>query len=292
MDTVRITRGSLLYVKNKNDEFPVSKYLIEIVPEKIGDEVFYTLYFNDKSCYDVLSIGKFIYFNKEDYKDNLYCSEVLSYNNQYLTLKIKHNKCIYLFNYLNKKYNFDGPLHSTNVNNLIRIIKYKAIWNRNLLDCYGAIYDENANKSVISNTELDVLDFVRFYYYYKTPTNYCSRDKTAAILVLDCEKVSNIPLENIRIYDGNAAHHESRYTQIIDEALEYDWDTIFERGPYDSSNKEITRKRNAEFMILNTVPLDLIKYIIFKNENDLLYVEKYCDDELRKKLILDRSKFD
>lgn len=59
--------------------------------------------------------------------------------------------------------------HYTDLTNAIGILKECKIFSRNSV---GELANENASKDVIEHTSVEVLDYVRFYFRPKTPTQY------------------------------------------------------------------------------------------------------------------------
>ena len=76
--------------------------------------------------------------------------------------------------------------------------------------------------------------------------------------------------------NGNAASQNSIITGVIDEALKYDWETIFSRGAISKKNIEIIRKRNAELLVEG--PIKVNEYI------EKIIVQSFSTEEKLKKL--------
>lgn len=198
-----------------------------------------------------------------------------------------------------KKYGFEGFLHTTEFGNFKMIVKSKKLKSRTELEGNGTIFNDKANQEIIDHTNERIKNNCRFYYYFKTPTNFRANYSRPVILVFD----ENIIFSDITMffYDGNAASKRSSYTANAAEALNYDWEGIFERGPidlsknynaYDSdSTSKITIARNAEFLCRSPMLISNIKTVYFKDIKDLDEAKTFCPEELCKKFKYDRSKF-
>lgn len=237
--------------------------------------------------YGIESFGKIIFFKPAHSKYYYY---------SHLSYHLMNNMCIVEYDitlkFIPYKYSncFEGFIHATSLDNFKKIIESGYIYSRNKLRDLRIEFTDNADAGVIQYTRnilSDIFDYVRFYYYFDTPTLY---NFDVPIIIV----ISQTIIEYInfyKIYNGNAAAINSLQTSNLDIAKKFDWDTIFERGPYNSSSKVTTRQRNAEFAILDSVPLIFIDKIYFRDDITMLAAKKFCNETLISKFILDRSKF-
>ena len=208
-----------------------------------------------------------------------------------------------------QQYGFEGFLHTTELQNFKSIVQRGKLLPRNELIKEHLDFVDSANVGAIENTYDFVKASCRFYYYFKTPTNYNANYKNPVIMVFSEQLI----YDNKRIFvDKCAAKKGAKFVSVIKDGLSFMWDGIFERGYYtksqycarDSENNigyfdgqvinrdEITGMRNAEFLIKGSVDIALIKKIYFKYQEDLLEAKEFCEQRLIEKFCLDKEKFD
>ncbi len=203
-----------------------------------------------------------------------------------------------------KEFGFEGFLHTTDMDNFKNIIVDGVLKSRKQALDEGSLVTNSAEQDVIDKTTDYVQNSCRFYYYFKTPTNYVATSRgyyrRPVILVFD-EDIIN--LENAWFSSKNAVY-SSGHTQSAKTALTFEWDAIFERGSYNNSKywdnnrpedemkSAITAVRNAEFLIKGTVDISYIKKIYFKFETDMEEAKTFCPNDIVEKFVFDRSKFD
>lgn len=172
---------------------------------------------------------------------------------------------------------FEGFVHTTDYENFENIIKYGFLTSRVEAVHHGLIKRDDALKEVIDNTDINVQEKTRFYYYYNTPTNYQATYNNPVILVFD--KALMYDEDKAYYCEQNAGKRSSKPTQNVDEALNFNWTAIFERGKHSSSvlhnacllevspeeKAEILAYRNAEFLYDGRVEIDRIVKVYFKS---------------------------
>lgn len=200
-------------------------------------------------------------------------------------------------NYINSLmtgYGFRGPLHFTDFTNLKSIFESGFLNSREFCNNNNINFTDVADKEIIDHTMMDVKQCVRFYYKEKTPTLYRNEG-----IKLNCEK-PHVPipvyllfdnellyLDNTVYSDGNAKSRFTTFGDDYDFFASMDWRWIFDRDPIyaeDGPEKwEIKRKRQAELLSLDPVPLNYIRKIIFRCSADekrainlFGYDDKYC----------------
>lgn len=190
-----------------------------------------------------------------------------------------------------KKLHFEGFVHTTELQNFLNIVKSGYLYPRRYLNEEEFI--DKANQSVINNSDMFnpfPLECCRFYYYFGTPTNYTANYEKPVAIVFD-EIIIKRYYPSIYFANGNAAHHNTKWTNNILDALEFNWEKIFDRGPYGTQDpqlkKEITRVRNAEFLVKEKVSIKFIKTIYFKNIDDM----KEASLSVNNKEIIEKFKF-
>ena len=196
------------------------------------------------------------------------------------------------------EYGFEGFLHTTELINFKRIVSSGYMYSRSLLDMADLRFVNSANRSVLSHTRENIKQCCRFYYYFKTPTNYIAYKngnyKNPVIMVFD---ENLIYYEDSMFASSNAAKSYNRITSNAVDALKFPWDGIFERGFYsnskyvDEGEYYITGIRNAEFLFPHEINIDKIVKVYFKYENDMKQASWVCPQQLKDKFVLDRSKF-
>lgn len=161
-----------------------------------------------------------------------------------------------------KKHNFNGFIHATEYDNVLKILKDNKLKSR--IDNTG-LFQDIADSNVIVKTSDFVKNKVRFYYAKDTPTlfHFDKKANNLVILVFDEKIIGNYP---VYYTDGNAASQYTSITGVMDEAINFDWDSIFSRGPIIRDKQEIVRKRNAELLVIGPVDVKtFLKKIIVKD---------------------------
>lgn len=198
-----------------------------------------------------------------------------------------------------KSYGFEGFLHTTEIDNFKKIVNDGWLIPRNELLKNNIVFNDAANQEVLANTDDIVKKSCRFYYYFKTPTNYRANYQHPVILVFD---ESLIEFENSFFSSSNAAKNNNGLTSFAFIARDYCWEGIFERGEHSKSiywkpeesevsGRLITGMRNAEFLIKDKVSISHIKKVYFKYQKDMDMAKNFCSGEMQKKFCFDRSKF-
>ncbi len=186
------------------------------------------------------------------------------------------------------KHGFTGFIHATDLNNVEKILKSGYLYSR---DSANDTFKDIADQNIIYRTSSFVKSNVRFYYASGTPTLYHFSNKNSHLVIL--EFIYEL-VEKFECYftDGNAASNYTLITGDVKEALDFNWQMIFSRGPFNEiERREIIRRRNAEFLVNADVPIKTyLKSIIFKEEIDL---EKIANNFPEYKLLcrVDKSKF-
>ena len=193
---------------------------------------------------------------------------------------------------LRENYNFEGFIHTTELNNFKSIIKEGRLISRNSLLSRKINFKDRANHDVLLGTNDYVKSCCRFYYTYDTPTNYRACYGKKVSMVFDEALAYN---SKAKFAPQNACF--GKFSCQIENVLKYDWEGIFERGCHSSSKyskqyegEELKRKivatRNAEFLIYGEVPISFIKKIIVYDKNVYEEMRSICDDSLFKKVVL------
>lgn len=194
--------------------------------------------------------------------------------------------------YLKDRYGFKGPLHFTDFTNLESIFNSGFLAGREYCETNKINFLDAADREVIERTSLNVLKCTRFYYKEKTPTLY----RNEGIKVSNSRPHVPIPvyllfdeellyLDNTVFTDCNAGSTYCNFRKSGDFFENMGWDVIFHRGPmYEGDDRMyITRKRNAELLSLNPVPINYLRKIIFRCEADRKRaVNLFGDSELYK----------
>ena len=96
---------------------------------------------------------------------------------------------------------------------------------------------------------------------------------------------------NCYISDGNCASKSTIYTDDLEVAARYDWETILSTGPIFENIRETVRMRNAELLIEGPVYISQhLKYIVFRSIADLELIRKMYP-KYKDKMIVDTNLF-
>lgn len=156
-----------------------------------------------------------------------------------------------------KELGFEGFIHCTTLNNAEKILISDQLKSRTESD---GIFNDIADQGVISITNEFVKKHVRFYLKTNTPTLYHFEQEhnDLVMFIFDFDLLNEY---EFYFSDGNAASKYTRITGCLSEILEFDWFTVFSRGPVLGDKEEIIRKRNAELLIDG--PVQISKYLRF-----------------------------
>ncbi|WLR60159.1 DarT ssDNA thymidine ADP-ribosyltransferase family protein [Guptibacillus hwajinpoensis] len=187
-------------------------------------------------------------------------------------------------NEIETNYNFKGLFHFTDINNFFNIfmpelnpdqtLKSREQCLREGIDFYDAAHQE-----VINNTHINIKDCVRFYYKEKPytlwnnegikPLNNLPHLPIPVYLLFSYELIW---LDNTIFSDGNAS---SKYTSFGNDykfISSMDWMEIFNRNPLpleEGREKwEQKRRRQAELLSVDPVPLKYLKNVYFRSQTD------------------------
>lgn len=174
------------------------------------------------------------------------------------------------------KYSFDGLYHFTDLTNLGSILESGVLKSRQQCEQEDAIFLDCANAEIIENTPDCIKGCTRFYYKEKTPMLYdtegikCDESPPhVPIPVYLIFKEELIYCENTFFSDGNAKSDSSNFGNDFDFFSSMDWDKIFHRGSFSMDMKrEYIRKRHAELLCKNPVPISYLKMIAFRCDAD------------------------
>lgn len=197
-----------------------------------------------------------------------------------------------------EQYDFEGFIHTTEIDNFKNILKDGYLYPRNTLVNKNTKFIDAAEISVLRQTEDFVKSCCRFYYYYKTPTNYTAKYENPIILVFDKKLAYG---NNVFFCPVNA--QQGKRTSLAKEALNFDWNGIFERGGRSKSkycsgeltheiSEKISKIRNAEFLVQGNVSIEYIHKICVSSQRQYDLLKSFCSDEIIKKVVKESDKFD
>lgn len=203
---------------------------------------------------------------------------------------------------LRENHNFEGFIHSTELDNFKSIVRLGKLIPRNVLLRTGINFTDRAEQSVLIRTNDYIKSCCRFYYTYDTPTNFRAGYEKKVCMVFDEALAYN---HQAQFSSVNACY--GRYSNDISEVMNYDWEGIFERGSYKVSkiqreaqersqnvyvdaSRLITATRNAEFLICGEVPISFIKKIVVYDRKTYNEMRIICDDVLFSKVVLREGK--
>ncbi len=175
---------------------------------------------------------------------------------------------IELLNLLNS-YNFCGFLHTTDFDNFISIYRSGFLKSRIQLIKENHEFKNNAENDVLAHTSDYIKSKLRFYYRPITPTNisaYLNHKQTRPVmLVFDKQLIFN---DNAIFSNGCCASYSTDTTATAKQALSYNWEEIFSKGPFDNTNIFMKNHRNAEFLLPSPLSLNSATKIYFRNIED------------------------
>jgi hypothetical protein len=139
----------------------------------------------------------------------------------------------------------------------------------------------------------------RFYYAFDTPTNYAANYAEMISIVFD----ESIIYSKKTFFSPHNAYF-GFWTNDITSALKYDWEGIFERGPYtlskyfnrdcsedyESLKRRVNAIRNAELLYCGNISISYIKKIVVYNEKVYNELRIFCDSTLFDKVVLEKEK--
>ena len=123
----------------------------------------------------------------------------------------------------------------------------------------------------------DIHDFVPLYFTSKTPTLYARKDNQFNFFFLKINSKKLITNENIQFAfcDGNAASDHTLFFYDLAKLHFIDWRVI--HANYWNDIEDGKRKRNAEFLIFNSISLEFVdEFIIYDDRNHDMFA-KYKD---------------
>ncbi|MBQ5890758.1 MAG: DUF4433 domain-containing protein [Clostridia bacterium] len=238
-------------------------------------------------------------FQKSDLSSRFIADQNLTYEIIDIQTRLSE-KTSELMNIL-QKYKFEGFIHTTEIENFKSILKCGFLIPRIDLINNGINFKDSAEIGVLEKTTDFVKKCCRFYYYYKTPTNYIAtkegKYKDPLIIVYNKKLAYK---SNVFFCPENA---QRGIIKTAEEALYFDWEGIFERGDRRQSkycscelNDEITKKishiRNAEFLVQGNVSIEYIHKICVSSQRQYDLLKSFCSDEIMKKVVKESDKFD
>ena len=223
----------------------------------------------------------------------------------YIRKKKREEFFIKLFDYLEEKYKFEGFVHTTNFDNFVQIMKKEFIYSRSELNRQQIQNTEIALQDIINKTPSDIMEYVRFYWRAKTPTNFKNEGIKPSRVLNFFDWSAHSPIPVIIIFDKNIALHNdvkftngnasSKYTLITEDLSSnskyFSWANIFHEGIINNLNytREITNNKNAELLYPTKISTQYIKKIIFRTEIDKLNAEQILGKD--KRFVVDNNNF-
>lgn len=170
--------------------------------------------------------------------------------------------------------------HYTDIENAVLILDKHTIFSRTKALEEGLMRNDNANTSVISNTG-DAVDYARFYFRPKTPTQYRNEGFKHPDLNYHQQYNANVPVPIFFVFDlcmmlestegivfsemGQAGYGSPR-SSTIEDFSKFNFDMIYSDGWM--SNAELEKKyRHAEILVPGQYDIDpCLKYIVCRSE--------------------------
>lgn len=192
--------------------------------------------------------------------------------------------------------------HFTDISNIISILNTGKLYSRNRAIDLGLMQNDNADDDVISNTNLDAKDYVRFYFGALTPTQYHNEGFKSKVTIyhnahcpvpvfLLFDFVELLSKEESKFSSGNIASSGVDIYSNIENLNDLEFENIYHRGSmYSEPNpKHITYCRHAEVLLPNELDIyESLKYIVVRSEAEkqtLLHnLEESVKDEVNNKI--------
>ena len=238
-------------------------------------------------------------------KDKEVCYEIINITprlSEKEISKIRRNEKVCELIRVLDSYGFEGFIHTTEIENFKKILNSGYLYPRNELKNNNVVFKDDAEQCVLEKTPDYVKNCCRFYYYYKTPTNYSAtkegKYKDPIIMVFDKSLAYE---DNVFFCPTNAQQGMLEYCAT--KALNFDWEGIFERGGHscskycpneltDEISKKITLVRNAEFLVKGKVSVNHINKIYVSSQRQYDLLKSFCSNEIMSKVVKESDKFD
>jgi hypothetical protein len=158
--------------------------------------------------------------------------------------------------------------HFTDIHNAVEILKSRHLYCRSEATRRGLMAIDNASQVVIQQTQPEYLDYVRFYFRPRTPTQYRNegirpvnqRDLGAhcPIPVFLCfDALTILSLDETKFSNGNLASHRVSHSSERSFFLNIPFDQVFHEGRIPPEKREeIVFHRNAEVLVPQQLALE------------------------------------
>ena len=168
--------------------------------------------------------------------------------------------------------------HYTDVTNVVNILDCGKLYSRN--HPKNAMINENAGREIIDNTDSDVLNYVRFYFRPKTPTQYCNEgflpkesrryhDSNVPVpIFLVFEAKDMLALEGAKFSEVALSGVQKPLTSDIEKFRLFDFKKIYSDGSYGEEN--LTPYRRAELVFQDECDLRYLKYICCRSNGEYI----------------------
>ncbi len=172
---------------------------------------------------------------------------------------------------LKENYNFRGLLHLTDFSNLNSIISIGYLLSRDLCYASNIEFFDAADEESISAAPGKVKSYTRFYY---TDRNNCSMEHKLNIPVYLLFNEEILYLDSAIYSDGNADLRNTNFGTDFDFFnYDIDWEVVFSKKNVPESfdgpvQEQFFRKKQAELLIDEPVPIKQLKNIIFRCNAD------------------------
>ena len=168
--------------------------------------------------------------------------------------------------------------HYTDVTNVIGILEKGKLYSRNHPE--NTMANENAGREIITNTDPEVLNYVRFYFRPKTPTQY----RNEGFLPKEARRYhdSNVPVPVFLVFEAKdmlaldgamfsefgLSGEKKELTNDINRFKNFDFEKIYSDGYYNGEN--LTPYRRAELVVQNECDLRYLKYICCRSNGEYI----------------------
>ena len=168
--------------------------------------------------------------------------------------------------------------HYTDVTNVVNILNCGKLYSRNHPE--NRMINENAGVEILETTNPEVLNYVRFYFRPKTPTQY----RNEGFIPKEKRRYhgSNVPIPVFLAFEAKdiLALDDAMFSEIalsggrkeltndINRFKNFDFEKIYSDGYYNGEN--LTPYRRAELVVQNECDLRYLKYICCRSNGEYI----------------------
>ena len=166
--------------------------------------------------------------------------------------------------------------HFTDIRNAASILTSGRIYSRKTAVAKGLMTVDNADPSVIGDTNQAFFDFVRLYFRPRTPTQYCNegirppqhikRNAHCPVPVFFLFDVVDVLCRpNVLVSDRSVGHDDARCGRTLELFDSIPFADVFHEGPL-YGRREIITRRHAEILVPHELEVSAVRAIVCRSE--------------------------